>query len=125
MDRCSFIISFEIERKKKKKKRMEMTVILRTQLQLSLIYLLIKLIKNSKTNESDIFMERDMRLLCTPILPQKRRYASRIFCIFCLSISRYALTSCSFIELAGNFVPTRNQGKNYYVINSIIGYQQP
>jgi hypothetical protein len=40
-----------------------------------------------------------------------RRYSSRILCIFFLSSTLYALTSCSSSELAGNFVPTKYQEK--------------
>lgn len=58
----------------------------------------------------------------TPIFPQIRQYSSRIFCLFCLSSSRYALSSFSFIELAGNFVPTRKQERSYCLMNSTIGY---
>lgn len=55
--------------------------------------------------------EKEGRCINTPIRPHIRRYSSRIFCIFCLSSFRYAQTSCSFNELAGNFVPTTYQQK--------------
>lgn len=42
----------------------------------------------------------------TPIRWQIRRYSSRVLCMFCLSISRYARTSCSSDELKKNLAPT-------------------